>query len=155
MWVFNKGWWGTWIVLLAPGVVALVIGVGNPGARTDDGMSLRTFGFVWMLLQLLILGAIAAFMSWQKRRAAYLRENGIPGTATVLAVETTGTTVNDMPRVELTLEIEASGRDRYTIRDRRCWNPLSLAGLQRGARLPVRVDPQRPEKIMFLDDERP
>jgi len=155
MWVLNKGWWGTWVILLAPGVVALVIGILNPGTRTtDDSMMLRTFGIIWILLQLLIMGTLLAFMNRQKRRAAFFRENGIPGTATILAADTTGTTVNDMPQIELKLEIEAPGRNRYTITDRRCWNPLSLAGLQKGAKLPVLVDPQHPKKILFLDDER-
>jgi hypothetical protein len=155
MWVVNRGWWGTWIILLAPGVVALAIGILHPVAGTsDDSMTLRTFGIVWILLQLLILGALLAFMNRQKRRAAYFRGNGIPGIATILATATTGTTVNDMPRIELELEIEVPGRGRYTITDRRCWNPLSLAGLQKGARLPVLVDPSHPKQIMFPDDGR-
>jgi hypothetical protein len=37
----------------------------------------------------------------------------------------------------------APGRGRCTISDRRCWNPLSLAGLQKGARLPAAVLPIR------------
>ena len=62
MWVVNKGWWGTWIILLAPGVVALVIGILHPGARTsDDSMTLRTFGIVWIFLQLLIMGVPPRF----------------------------------------------------------------------------------------------
>lgn len=155
MWVLNKGWWGTCAVLLVPGVVMLVLGILNPGARaSDDSMSLRTIGIVYILLQLLIMGAVFVFMNRQKRRAAYFRENGIPGTATILSASTTGTTVNDMPQIELRLEIEAPGRDRYTISDRRCWNPLSLAGLKKGAKLDVLVDPRSPKKIMFLDDGR-
>ncbi len=149
MWVKNKGWWASWVILLAPGVVALVIGILDPDARTDDDMPLRTFGLLWIFLQLLILGAILAFMRWQRHRADYFRENGVPGTALILAADTTGTTVNDMPQVELKLEIEAPGRAPYTITDRRCWNPLSLAGLKTGAKLPVLVDPQHPAKIMF------
>jgi hypothetical protein len=37
---------------------------------------------------------------------------------------------------------------------KRCWNPLSLAMLQKGAKLRVRVDPRSPKKILFLDDGR-
>ena len=155
MWVLNRGWWWTWVILLTPGVVALVIGILNPGARTtDEVMPMWAFGILWILLQLLIMGVLFAFLNRQKRRAVYFRENGIPGTATILSADTTGTTVNDMPQIELKLEIEAPGRNRYTITDKRCWNPLSLAGLQKGARLPVLVDPRRPKKIMFPDDER-
>jgi hypothetical protein len=156
MWVLTKGWWWTWAVLLAPGLVALVIGILDRGARTsDDTLPLWAFGIVWIFLQLMIMGAIFVFMDRQKRRAAYFRENGIPGTATILAAATTGTTVNDMPQIELELEIETSGRNRYTIIDRRCWSPLSLAGLQKGAKLAVLVDPRHPKKIMFPDDGRP
>ncbi len=155
MWVLNRGWWWTWAILLAPGVVALVIGIFDRSARTsDDDMTLWMFGIVWIFLQLLIMGAIFFFTNRQKQRAVYFRENGIPGTATILAATTTGTTVNDMPRIELQLEIAAPGRDRYTITDRRCWNPLSLAGLQKGAKLAVLVDPRSPKKILFLDDEQ-
>ncbi len=153
MWVLNKGWWGLWAVLLAPGVIALVIGILNSAARTDDNMPLRLFGVVWIVLQLLIMGGILLFMKRQKERAAYFQKNGIPGTATILAAGTTGTTINDMPQIELRLEIEAPGRNNYTITDKRCWNPLSLARLQKGAKLPVLVDPQRPRKIMFVDGE--
>ena len=152
MWVLNKGWWGVWVVLLAPGVIALVIGILNPGARTDDDMPLRAFGIIWIALQLLILGAILFFMKRQKRQAAYFLKNGIPGTATILSAGTTGTTINDMPQIELQLEIEAPGRNRYTITDKRCWNPLSLAKLQKGAKLAVLVDPEHPKKIMFVGD---
>lgn len=152
MWALNKGGWGVWVVLLAPGVIALGIGIANPEARTGDNMPLVTFGAVWIALQLLILSAILAFMKFQKKRAAYFLANGIPGTATILAAATTGTTINDMPQIELKLEIAAPGRNNYVITDRRCWNPLSLARLQKGTTLPVLVDPQRPKKVMFLDD---
>lgn len=152
MWVLSKGWWGIWALLLAPGVIALVVGILSPGARTDDNMPMHTFGIIWILLQLLIMGAVLVFMKRQKRRAAYFLENGIPGTATILAADTTGTTINDMPQIELKLEIEAPGRNRYQITDRRCWSPLSLAGLQKGKKLAVLVDPERPNKIMFVDD---
>jgi hypothetical protein len=82
MWVLNKGWWGTWVILLAPGVVALVIGIRNPGSRITDGsMSLRTFGIVWILLQLLIMGSLFALMNLQKRRAGYFRPPPRPAPA--------------------------------------------------------------------------
>ncbi len=155
MWVKNRGWWMTWVVLLAPGVVTLGIGIFHPSARTsDDTMTLRTFGLVWILCQLLILGVILAGMKWQRRQLDYFRQNGIPATATVLAATTTGTTVNEMPQVELKLEIEAPAGNRYTITDRRCWNPLSLAGLRPGAKLAVLIDPHSPKRIVFVEDER-
>jgi hypothetical protein len=36
---------------------------------------------------------------------------------------------------------------------KRCWNPLSLAGLQRGALLKVLLDPCNPKKIQFNGEQ--
>ena len=152
MWTLTRKWWIISAMLLVPGVIMLVAGILNPGARTDDNMSLRTFGVIWILLQLAIQGALFGYLGWQKKRLAYFRENGVRGVATILSAATTGTTVNDMPQIELRLEIAALDRAPYVITDRRCWNPLSLAGLQRGAKLAVLVDPRHPKKIMFAGD---
>jgi len=153
MWKLTRSWWVISLMLLAPGVVMLVVGTVNPGARTDDNMPLRTFGIFWILLQLAIQAVLFGYLGWQKKRAAFFRENGVRGVATILAADTTGTTVNDMPQIELRLEIAAPDRAPYVITDRRCWNPLSLAGLQKGAKLAVLVDPRHPKKIMFMGDE--
>jgi hypothetical protein len=142
-------------MLLVPGVVSLVIGIVNPNERTDDNVSLKTFGIVWILLQFVINGALFGYLNWQKKRAVYFARNGIRATATILSADTTGTTVNDMPQIELRLEIVPPDRMPYTIVDKRCWNPLSLAGLQKGAKLPVLIDPRRPTKIMFYEEEKP
>ncbi len=153
MWVLTKKWWIISAMMLAPGVIMLLAGIADPGARTDDNMSLKTFGMIWIFLQIVINGALFGYLNWQKKRAAYFRLNGIRGTATILSAETTGTTVNDMPRIELRLEIAPPDRMPYVITDKRCWNPLALAGLQKGAKLPVLIDPRCPKKIMFSEEE--
>lgn len=152
MWVLTKRWWIISALLLAPGVVMLVVGIVDPGARTDDNMSLKTFGMIWILLQLVMNGALFGYLSRQKMRALYFSRNGIRSTATILSAETTGTTINDMPRIALRLEIAPPDRMPYTITDKRCWNPLALAGLQKGAKLPVLIDPRRPKRIMFCEE---
>lgn len=151
MWKLNRGWWLTGVILLLPGVIALIVGIADPSARTSDDMPLRTFGIIWVLSQSLLQGAIFGWLGWQRRSAAYFREHGIRGVATILAAETTGVTVNDMPQIELTLEVAPLDRSPYVIRDKRCWNPLSLAGLQKGAKLAVLIDPRRPKKVMFVE----
>ncbi len=152
MWTLSKRWWLFSLLLAAPGVIFLIVGMANPSVRTDDGLPMFWFGVIWIFLQLIINGVLFGYLAFQKKRLAYFRENGIPAVATILAAETTGTTVNDMPQIELKLEIAPPDRMPYVITDRRCWNPLSLAGLQRGARLKVLVDPRRPKKILFAGD---
>ncbi len=152
MWTLTKKWWIISGMLLMPGVIALVVGIVNPNARTDDGFSLKTFGLVWIFLQLAVNGALFGYLSWQKKRAVFFAQNGIRATATILSAETTGTTINDMPQIALRLEIAPSDRMPYSITDKRCWNPLALAGLQKGAKQPVLIDPRRPKKIMFYKE---
>jgi len=154
MWVLTRRWWIISGMLLAPGVIILVIGTLNPGARTDDGFPLKTFGIVWILLQLVVNSVLFGCLYRQKKRAVYFARNGIRGTATILSADATGSTINDMPQVEMRLEIAPCDRMPYMITDKRCWNPLSLAGLQNGVKLPVLIDPRRPKKIMFDEKEK-
>jgi hypothetical protein len=155
MWVLTRRWWVISALMLAPGVVMLVAGIVDPGARTGDNMSLKTFGMIWILLQLVMNGVLFGYLNRQKKRALYFSRNGIRATATILSADTTGTTINDMPQIELRLEIAPADRMPYTLTDKRCWNPLALAGLQKGAKLPVLIDPRHPKKIMFCEEEKP
>jgi hypothetical protein len=150
MWKLNRRWWLISAALLVPGAVMLVAGIANPGARSDDGFPLAWMGASWLLMIGVTHAGIFLWLGRQKKRIAYFQENGLRGEATILQAETTGTFINDMPQIELRLEVVVPGRQAYAVTDRRCWNPLTLAGLQRGAKLPVLVDPRNPQRLMFV-----
>ncbi len=155
MWIFSKRWWQISLLLYVPGVIFLIKGILNPGERTDDdAMPLWLFGIVWLGFMLLINAGVVVFQYYQKRRTVYFARNGIPATATILEAETTGTEINNMPQIELCLEIALPGREPYVIRHTSCWNPLSLAALQRGTRWDILVDPGNRNNIMFKHDEK-
>ncbi|MBN1496286.1 MAG: hypothetical protein JXA07_05920 [Spirochaetes bacterium] len=153
MWTLSRHFWIFFLVLLLPGLVMLGIGITTPGARTNDGHSLLTFGAAYTGILLLVEGGTFIFLRRQKRRVEYFTACGIRGIATILDAETTGVELNDMPQVELKLEVSIQGRAPYTITHRGYWNLLSLSSLKRGARLSVRVDPKNREKIMFVEED--
>lgn len=153
MWTLSRHFWIFFLVLLSPGLIMLGIGITTPGARTDDGHSFLTIGAAYTAILILIEAGTLIFLGRQKKRVAYFAAHGIRGVATIINAETTGTELNDMPQVELQLEISISNRPPYTITNRSYWNLLSLSALQRGARLPVRVDPKNPKKIMFVEED--
>lgn len=152
MWVLSKRWWVLSLALLVPGVIALIIGLISPGFKTDDGMSLWKFGILWIAIMLVVHAGLFVWFYLQARRARYFAQYGIPATATILKADTTGTTVNDCPEIELQLEVAIPGEAPYPIKHKECFNPLTLAGLQRGAQMNVLVDPRHRNRIMLRYD---
>jgi hypothetical protein len=153
MWTLSKNWWIFYLVLLLPGVIMLIIGIINPNARTDDGMSLWKFGLIWISMMLVIEAGTFIYLGCQKKRASYFEKKGIRAVAAILEAEQTGVEMNGMPQIELRLEIALPGQAPYTINHKDYWSLLALSSLRRGARLPVLVDPRDRKRIMFVDEK--
>lgn len=148
-WTRRRGWWLISLALLAPGVVSLSAGILDPSKRTDDGMSLSAWGAGWLGIIVLVHAGLFGYLHLRNRRAAWFERHGLPARATILAAEFTGTEVNLMPEIELDLEVALPGEAPYSVRHACCMSPLSLAALQPGARLKVRVDPRNRKRIML------
>jgi hypothetical protein len=73
--------------------------------------------------------------------ANHLAAHGVPGRAVITALRDTGMTVNDNPRVELTLEVTVGEKPPYTTTHAQVISRIALGGFQPGATVPVRVDP--------------
>ncbi len=87
-------------------------------------------------------------MAEQAAKAQRLMAVGIPGTATLVALRDTGVAYNDHREVELDLQVAAGGGAPYAVAHRQVIDRLAVAGLQPGATLPVRVDPENPQSVM-------
>ncbi len=148
-WTLRRGWWLISLALFAPGGAFLIEGILDPRKRTDDGMSFRVFGTVWLGMMLLLHAGLFGYLHLRNRRAAWLERHGLPATAVILAAEFTGTEVNLMPEIELELEVALPGEAPYRVRHACCMSPLSSAALQAGARVKVLVDPRDRKKIML------
>jgi hypothetical protein len=72
-----------------------------------------------------------------------------PGSATVTAIQDTGTRINESPVVELDLMVTVAGREPYAVKHRQVISPVVMANFQPGSTITVRVDPADQSKIII------
>lgn len=97
-------------IFVAIGAAALIAGLQVPG---DGGGTFVTIGAVFLgVVALLLLGLL-----WLANKQKHLRKivkEGVKSLATVVAVRDTGVTINNNPRVEVTVRIEPmDGRESF------------------------------------------
>ena len=73
--------------------------------------------------------------------------NGVPGTARVLQLTDTGTTVNDNPMAKVLLEVQMQNQTPYQAQVQMLVPRLKLAQIQPGMSVMVKVDPVDPSKV--------
>lgn len=76
-----------------------------------------------------------------------VRAHGLPATAKVLKIWETGVRVNDNPVVGFLLEVHAEGLEPYEAETRALISILAIPQIQPGATLPVKYDPENPERV--------
>ncbi len=114
---------------------------------------LYIMAIIFLLSPIIGLGWIYLIVGRGQKRAAWLIENGILGSAKILGYEETGQTVNDTPKIELQLEIKTPQHAAYQLSHDEYISILYLSKLSIGKEVPVLVDPQKPKNI-FLDLEQ-
>ncbi|MFI5915337.1 hypothetical protein [Dactylosporangium sp. NPDC051541] len=77
-----------------------------------------------------------------------LQRTGTPGAATVLALADTGTRINMVPLVRLTLLVEHGGRPPYPVTTETMLPLHASAQAGVGQRVSVLVDPQRADRVL-------
>jgi hypothetical protein len=117
----------------------------------------NSFLFIFLMIGMSFCGTfvIVALVIWLIRRAinpnARLLTAGEPATATILTYWDTGTTVNDNPLVGFTQSVQrAGGQPPYQVQTQGIESRLSIAKLQQGAVVSVRIDPSAPEKVVIV-----
>jgi hypothetical protein len=102
------------------------------------------------------VAAIAIPIMWMRnsqKRAEHLMSNGTPGEATILALQDTGTRINDNPRVSMLLEIRMPNMASYQIQKVATVPLIRLSQIQVGSVVPVMVDlsqPTNPDKVGIM-----
>lgn len=152
MWVIDKRSVGVAFGLsFTIGAGLAVAGVLAPaGAKTDDGHPLDLF--LYSMAAFFSLGPVVliggfALSNW--REAAFIRD-GIDAKGLVLAVEQTGTYVNEQPKLAFRLRVEGGGGPPYEVEHRQVVSLLSLAVVQPGAVLDVKVSRKHRNKLLLL-----
>lgn len=148
LWAVNRG---PMIFMALPGLGMIIAGfLVNPGARTDDGYPLNIF--LWAIGGFFLVSNVVILLVFNliNRRRMALATEGLDGTATVVSMQETGTTINDMPVMKLTLEVNDGYRPVRTVTHKETVPLSKLVDLKPGSVIQVKVDRNRPDRIMFL-----
>jgi hypothetical protein len=94
------------------------------------------------------LFAVGFMFSQSSSNAQRLQAVGIPGTATVISAQDTGMTINDNPRVNLTLQVAAGG-NTYQASTSVTVPRLQVGRLAPGSVLAIKVDPAKPSDMVI------
>jgi hypothetical protein len=84
----------------------------------------------------------------QAQEARRLLQVGRKGLATVVAVRDTGVMVDENPQAELDLQVAVAGLEPYDVTHRQVISRVAIGSFWPGAKVPVRVDPQDPQKLL-------
>ena len=84
----------------------------------------------------------------QAEESRRLLQVGQRGLAMVMSVRPTGESVDDNPQAELELRVLLAGREPYRVTHRQVISRVAVGGFLPGARVPVRVDPRDPSKLL-------
>jgi hypothetical protein len=142
------------IPFLIAGAFLIWMGLGiDPDVPSEIGIPRRyeilSLGVFFIVSPPISIGVL---LLWERRghqRAAWLYENGIPGTARLLGCEETGVEINNAPKIAMDLEISLPGQPPYRIIHEECVGLLYLARLVPGAQFNVYVDPRNPKKLLL------
>ena len=159
IWVPNRGagclTWFLNIVFLGVGGVILFTALSMPHGAGPGGIfgSRRTelivTGAFFMVSPFIGMFMIRFVIDRFNRKARRLIVHGIRGTAEVVSMRETGTTVNNAPQVEFQMKVSVPGREPYTAVMKDYISLVDLAALQPGSTVDVRVDPDDPGSLII------
>jgi hypothetical protein len=137
------------------GGVMLVMGLGSDNIAasglTITGGTFAMIGVIWVLVA---LGVGGWYGNVAKRQAEeqQLFQTGERATAVIEGVEGTGTSINDMPQVYLTLRVQPRNGQEF-IHQRKIILPFGSV-VQPGHLVEVAYDPANPERVALETDSR-
>jgi hypothetical protein len=151
MWETNKrALWIVLVVFFVLGLGLVAAGVTSPeGATTDDGTPLRSVYFGVAAIFILAPLAVLGFVTLSNVRTGAFARAGIDAKGVILAAEQTGSYVNEQPQIAFRIRVERSDRSPYEVEHRAVISLMSLAALQPGTILDIKVSPRNPIKIQL------
>lgn len=129
----------------------------KPGSLTDDGFPLSKFfylmGGFFIVWPMVLFGVIRYFTNRAAARYTWLKENGIKGKARVTAMRRTALTVNNIPQMQLDLDVTTSLGEKFQTSYKKCIDPVYYALLRPDTDLPVYIDPNDRKKLIVDFEE--
>jgi hypothetical protein len=162
IWIPNKGagclTWFLNIVFAGVGVMILVMALTGPEGAGEGGVfgSKRTemtvLGVFFIISPVFGHLMVRTIIGRFNRKARLLLERGVKGSARVISMRETGTTMNNAPQVEFELEVTVPGGETYRTLTKDYVSLLELAAMKPGSEVDVLVDPEDPGNLMIWSD---
>jgi hypothetical protein len=129
--------------------LALCVGPALLGASAETSLIVASTGAIFVL--------VAAGLAWYGRRSQakaahqdWIFQNGIMGSATILEVGNSHTTVNEMPLMKLKLALEIPGVGRSEVSRRELMPVFIASRMQEGLVLPAYANPKDPGEFILV-----
>jgi hypothetical protein len=141
---------GVWLIaFFALLGVAMCAGPALLGADAETSLIVGSTGAIFVL--------VAAGLAWYARRARakaahqdWIFQNGIKGSATILEVGNSHTTVNEMPLMKLKLALEIPGAGRSEVTRREVMPVFTANRMSEGLVLPAYANPRDPGDFILV-----
>lgn len=133
------------------GGLGLAMCVGPPlfGANLETSLIIASTGFIFVLVAI----GLGFYARHAKRKAAHndwIFRNGIRGSATVVAVGNSHTTVNEMPLMKLQLQLDFPGAGSREVSRREVMPVFTANRMQAGLVLPAYANPRNPAEFILV-----
>ncbi len=129
--------------------LAMCIGPALLGADVETALILASTGAIFVL----VAAGLAWYARHAQRRAAHqdwIFQNGLKGTATIVEVGNSHTTVNEMPLMKLVLDLDIPGLDRAEVSRREVMPVFTANRMQQGLVLPAYANPKDPGDFILV-----
>lgn len=138
-----------WVIFAVTAGIAIVAVMQVPSFARGMAMTitLSTLGFI--ALTWVAVGVVGKKLgSNAQKRAMHFAQHGLDATATLTGLADTGVTINENPRVKLSLNVAVPGRPVYQVQKTETMSRLSVGMLQIGREYPCKVDPSNPNELL-------
>lgn len=147
----GSGAWAGW-VLLASGLALAVVVVSGAISDPPDARELSTGPVIVVLLFAVLLpaglGLLGLRMIQGAKRQKIIAESGLQGQARVLALDRTGTEINDVPVMRIDVEVRVAGRPPFRASTKKLMQPHE-ASMLIGREVPILWHPKYPGEVVL------
>lgn len=155
-WHYIKGRWWIFIIATVPFVLigsALIIldtvADSTPGWDPPWYNSMLFLGVLFIVFPLAGMWWTLRSIKRGQRIEREMLERSIPGRAVVISIMETGLCSNDVPELEITLEVVTEMYSAYRVVHREHINLIDLPKLRPGEEIDVRVDSRDRQNILI------
>lgn len=141
---------GYFLIALFGGLgLAMCIGPALFGANLETAAIVGSTGFIFVLTAI----GLGFYARYSKRKAAHqdwIFQNGIKGSATIIEVGNSHTTVNEMPLMKLRLQLDFPGLGGSQASRREVMPVFTANRMTEGLVLPAYANPENPAEFILV-----